>query len=83
MHVCWLPQIKLTRHQELVPFILISRLLDQFNIAKIYIKIDLCGTYNLMHIQKSDEWKTTFRICYNDFEYVVMPFGLTNALVVF
>jgi hypothetical protein len=62
---------------------LISRLLDQFNIAKIYIKINLCGTYNLMHIQKSDEWKTTFRICYNDFEYVVMPFGLTNALVVF
>jgi hypothetical protein len=36
-----------------------------------------------VHIQKGDEWKTTFRICYGHFEYVVMPFGLTNALIVF
>ncbi len=36
-----------------------------------------------MCIQEGDEWKTTFKICYNHFEYVVMPFGLTNALVIF
>jgi hypothetical protein len=49
----------------------------------VYTKIDLCGAYNLVHIQKGDEWKTKFKTCYNHFEYVVMPFSFTNALIVF
>ncbi len=49
----------------------------------MYAKIDLCGTYNLVHIQKGDEWKTAFRTCYIHFEYVVMPFGFTNAPIFF
>jgi hypothetical protein len=36
-----------------------------------------------VYIRESDEWKTLFRTCYDNFEYVVMPFGLTNVLVVF
>jgi hypothetical protein len=32
------------------PLPLISRLLDQLSHAKVYTKIDLCGTYNLMII---------------------------------
>jgi hypothetical protein len=34
-------------------------------------------------IQEGDEWKTTFKTCYNHFEYVVMSLGFTNALVIF
>jgi hypothetical protein len=49
----------------------------------VYIKIDLCGTYNLVRIRKGDEWKVMFKTHYNHFEYVVMPFGLTNALAIF
>ncbi len=62
---------------------LISKLLDQISHAKIYTKIDLRGTYNLVCIQEGDEWKTTFKICYGHFEYVVMPFGFTNAPTIF
>ncbi len=62
---------------------LVLGLLDQFIHAKMYTKIDLCETYNLVYIQECDEWKMTFKTCYNHFEYVVMPFGLTNAPVVF
>jgi hypothetical protein len=58
------------------PFPLISRLLDQLNDAKMYTKIDLRGAYNLVCIQKGDEWKTMFRTCYGHFEYVMMPFVL-------
>ncbi len=65
------------------PLPLISRLLDQLSHAKIYTKIDLHGAHNLVHFQEGDEWKMTFKICYNHFEYVVMPFGFTNAHVVF
>ncbi len=49
----------------------------------MYTKIDLCRAYNLVCMQEVDEWKTTFKIHNDHFEYVVMPFGLINALVVF
>jgi hypothetical protein len=65
------------------PLPLISGPLDWFNHAKVYTKVDLYGAYNLVCIQKGDEWKMTFRTCYDHFQYVVMPFGLTNALAIF
>ncbi len=49
----------------------------------MYTKIDLHRAYNLVCIQKGDEWKMTFKIHYDHFEYIVMPFGLTNAPIVF
>jgi hypothetical protein len=36
-----------------------------------------------VHIKPGDEWKATFRIRYEHFEYMVIPFGLTNAPAVF
>jgi len=62
---------------------LILGLLDQFNNVKVYTKIDLHGTYNLVHIKEGDEWKMIVRNHYGHFEYVVMPCGLTNAPIVF
>ncbi len=49
----------------------------------MYTKIDLCGTYKLVHIQKDNEWKTTLKTHYGHFEYVVMPFGFTNMPSIF
>jgi hypothetical protein len=49
----------------------------------MYTKIDLHETYNLVHIEKGDEWKMMFKMRYGHFEYVVMPFGLTNAPAIF
>jgi hypothetical protein len=49
----------------------------------MYTKIDLRGTFNLVHIQEGNEWKTMFKTCYNHFEYVVMPFGFTNVPIIF
>ncbi len=49
----------------------------------MYTKIDLCGAYNLVHIQENDEWNMTFKTHYNYFEYVVIPFGFTNTPIVF
>jgi hypothetical protein len=69
------------KNQYPLPFI--SRLLDQLNHAKVYIKIDLHGAYNLVCIRKGNEWNTKFKIHYGHFEYIVMPFAFFNALVVF
>jgi hypothetical protein len=49
----------------------------------MYIKIDLCGAYNLVCIGEGNKWNATFKTHYNHFEYVVIPFGFTNAPVVF
>jgi hypothetical protein len=53
-------------------FPMISRLLDQLSHAKVYTKIDLYGTYNLVHIQEGNEWKSMFKTHYDHFEYAVM-----------
>ena len=65
------------------PLPLISQLLDQLSLARVFTKIDLRGAYNLVRIKPGDEWKTAFRTRYGHFEYKVMPFGLTNAPAVF
>jgi hypothetical protein len=49
----------------------------------MYTKIDLHGAYNLVRIQEVSEWKITFQMCYDHFEYVVILFGLTNARAIF
>jgi hypothetical protein len=65
------------------PLPLILELLEQLGSAKIFIKIELRGAYNLVQVTEGDEWKTTFRTRYGHFEYLVMPFGLTNTPIVF
>ena len=69
---------KITK-KDRYPLPLISDLLDAPRKARIYTKIDLKHAYHLVHINKGDEWKTTFRTQWGSYEWNVMPFGLTNA----
>ncbi|MBW0549472.1 hypothetical protein O181_089187 [Austropuccinia psidii MF-1] len=60
-----------------------NQLLTFFNGSTIFSKIDMCGAYNLLRINKGDEHLTSFGTKYGSYEYLVMPFGLTNALASF
>ncbi len=62
---------------------LLSETLNHFAHAKHFIKIDIHNVYHCIQICKSDEWKTTFHICYDQFEYQMMLFELTNASAIF
>jgi len=73
---------KITK-KDRYPLPLISDLLDAPHKARIYTKIDLRHAYHLVHIAKSDEWKTAFRTRYSAFKWLVMPFGLTNTPAAF
>ena len=65
------------------PLSLISELLDHMKDAKYFMKIDVCNTFNHLHITLRYELKTAFHTFYDHFEYLVMPFGLTSALSTF
>jgi hypothetical protein len=62
---------------------LIIQMLNQLKDCRFFIKIDLTDAYNRIRIKKNDEWKTTFRIRYEHFEYLMMFFDLTNVLITF
>jgi hypothetical protein len=62
---------------------LIIQMLNQLKNCRFFIKIDLTDAYNRIRIKKNDEWKTTFRICYEHFEYLMMLFDLANASITF
>ena len=51
--------------------------------AKIFIKLDIHGAYNLIRMRAGEEWKTALRTPYGRIESLVMHFGLTNAPATF
>jgi len=62
---------------------LISDVLENIGIKKVFMKMDLRWGYNNVRIKKEDEWKTVFTISEGSFEPMVMFFGLTNLLAIF
>ena len=62
---------------------LMNEILNRLKYVKRFIKLNLREVYNLIRIKVGDEWKTTFRIRYNSFNYRVMSFKLVNAFATF
>jgi len=61
------------------PLPLIKETLNLLGKAKIYIKLDVAGAYNLLRVKEGDEHKLAFRTRYELYEPTVMQFGTTNA----
>jgi hypothetical protein len=64
-------------------FPLMGEILNRFNGAAVYTKLDLKKIYYRIRIKKGDEWKTAFKIRYGHFEYKIMSFNLVNASAIF
>ena len=62
---------------------LISDVLENIRMKKIFTKMDLRWGYNNVRIKKGDEWKAAFTTPERSFEPTVMFFGLTNLPVTF
>ena len=62
---------------------LISDILKNIGMKKVFTKMDLRWGYNNMRIRKGDEWKAAFTIPEESFEPTVMFFGLTNSPATF
>ena len=62
---------------------LISDIVENIGIKKIFIKMDLRQGYNDVQIKEEDEWKAVFTIPEGLFKLAVMFFGLLNSLATF
>ncbi len=62
---------------------LMNQLLNRLDDVKKFIKLNIQTAYNFIRIKKKDEWKTTFRCRYKQFEYRIMSFDLANAFATF
>jgi len=65
------------------PLPLISDILENIGMKKIFTKMDLQWGYNNMRIKEGDEWKVAFTTLEGSFKPTVMFFGLTNLLAIF
>jgi hypothetical protein len=62
---------------------LMREILNRFNGAAIYTKLDLKNIYYKIRIRKRDEWKTIFKIRYGYFEYKMISFSFINVSAIF
>jgi len=65
------------------PLSLISDVLENIGMKRVFTKMDLRWEYNNVRIKEGDEWKVTFTIPEGFFEPMVMFFGLTNSPAMF
>ena len=62
---------------------MISDIVENINMKKIFTKIDLRWGYNNIQIKKGDEWKMVFITPEGLFELTVIFFGLINSPATF
>jgi len=65
------------------PLPLISDVLENIGMKKLFTKMDLRWGYNNVRIKEGDEWKAAFTMLEGSFEPTVMFFGLTNSPATF
>ena len=65
------------------PLPLISDVLENIGMKKVFMKIDLRWGYNNVRIKKGVEWKAAFMTLERLFKPTVMFFGLTNSPATF
>ena len=61
------------------PLPLIKETLNLLGRARIYMKLDVRGAYNLLRVEEGDEHKFAFRTRYGLYEPTVMQIGTTNG----
>ncbi|KAL0200285.1 hypothetical protein M9458_003472, partial [Cirrhinus mrigala] len=69
--------------QQPYPLSLVPAALEELRGARVFTKLDLRSTYNLVRIRAGDEWKTAFVTPTGHYKYRIMPYGLSISPSVF
>ena len=65
------------------PLPLISDVIENIGMKKVFTKMDLRWGYNNVRIKEGDKWKVVFMTPERLFKPTVMFFGLMNSPVIF
>ena len=65
------------------PLPLISDIIKNISIKKVFTKLDLQWSYNNVMIKKRDEWKVVFTILEESFKPIVIFFSLISSPITF
>ena len=65
------------------PLLLISDIVENIGMKKMFMKLDLRWGYNNIRIKEEDKWKVAFTTPEGLFEPTVMFFRLTNSPAIF
>jgi len=65
------------------PLLKIAELFDHLKVVAMFSKIDLRSGYPKVCTKEEDNYKTSCRFRYGNYEFVFVPFGLTNSLTTF
>ena len=77
----WYLNKQIIKNNYLLP--LISDIVENIGMKKVFTKLDLQWRYNNIQIKKGNEWKAVFITPEGSFEPTVMFFGLTNSPATF
>ena len=62
---------------------MISDIVENIGIKRVFTKMDLWWEYNNVRIKEGDEWKAVFMTPEGLFKLTMIFFGLTNSLAMF
>ena len=69
--------------KKVYPMPIIDELLDEIAGSSWFSKLDLCAGYHQIRMAEGEEFKTTFQMHHDHFEFKVLSFGLAGALGTF
>jgi len=76
-------QLNAITRQDSYSLSLIKELQDQLEKAEYFTSLNLKDVYYWVRMKEDEEWKMTFWMRYEHYEYIIMSFELKNVFTIF
>ena len=71
--------MKFKRHNDKKSLFFINKNFDKFFEIRMFIKLNVRNVFHKIRIKNKNKWKTTFKCCFEHYQYRMIFFDLMNA----